>query len=139
MSDFLIIDDNKKNVDKKDVSNKKKRKSISFTDRINDFVLNLQKVKVREKAVFYRLLSIMTHSGMSLIKSVSSLQKQEKNPVFKKILWRLCEELKSGKNLSEWLELYETSFTEAEIIYRISRKKEKRHRLKECADVGPTF
>jgi hypothetical protein len=29
-------------------------------DKINDLLLNLQKVKTKEKAVFYRLLSTMT-------------------------------------------------------------------------------
>ena len=115
MADFLIIDENKKWVDNKNVHNKKQVEDKDFSDKINDLVLSLQKVKTKEKVIFYRLLSTMTNAGMSLVKSISVLEKQEKNPVFKKILWRFCEELKAWKNLSECLELYPSSFSEAEI------------------------
>jgi len=52
---------------------------------------------------------------MTLMKSILVLEKQEKNPVFKQILWRFGEELKEWKNLSECLEEYPASFSEAEI------------------------
>ena len=115
MADFLIIDENKKWVDNKNVHNKKPVEDKTFSDKINDLVLSLQKVKTKEKVIFYRLLSTMTNAWMSLVKSVSVLEKQEKNPVFKKILWRFSEELRAWKNLSECLELYSSSFSEAEI------------------------
>ena len=115
MADFLIIDENKKWVDNKNVHNKKPVEDKTFSDKIIDLVLSLQKVKTKEKVIFYRLLSTMTNAWMSLVKSVSVLEKQEKNPVFKKILWRFSEELRAWKNLSECLELYSSSFSEAEI------------------------
>ncbi len=57
----------------------------------------------------------MTNAWMWVLKSVSILEKQEKNPVFKKIMWRFCEELKEWKNLSECLMMYPSSFWEAEV------------------------
>jgi type IV pilus assembly protein PilC len=71
----------------------------------------------------------MTNAGMSVLKSMIVLEKQEKNQAFKYILWRFCQELKDGKNLSECLELYPASFAEAEIW--IVRSGEKTGKLNE--------
>ena len=86
-----------------------------FIDRLNDFILSFQNVKTKEKVIFYRLLSTMTNAWISLVKSVLVLERQEKNPVLKKILVRFWEELRSGSNLSDCLSLYSSSFSDAEI------------------------
>jgi type IV pilus assembly protein PilC len=54
--------------------------------RLNEFVAGFSKLKTKDKIVFYRLMSTMLNAGMSLVKSVMVLEKQEKNPLFKKIL-----------------------------------------------------
>ena len=116
MADFLILDDDKNLWDDNNVQNK--TSSIptgSFIDKLNDFVISLQIVKSKEKVIFYRILSTMTNVWMNLIKSDLVLEQQEKNPIFKNILWRFGEELREWKNLSECLELYPSSFSEAEI------------------------
>ena len=87
----------------------------SFIDKINYYLLSLQKVKTEDKVVFYRLLATMVNAWMSILRSIQVLEAQEKNPLMKQILWRFGEELKSWKNLSECLELYPSSFSEAEI------------------------
>ena len=115
MADFLILDDDKNIWNNKDVHNKNTSDSSSiFIDKLNDFVVSMQSIKTKEKVIFYRLLSTMTNAWMTLVKSILVLEKQEKNPVFKKILWRFGEELKEWNNLSECLELYPASFSEAE-------------------------
>jgi len=116
MADFLILDENKKPWVVKNVDNTNKSiKSVSFIDKLNNFVVDMQSVKTKEKVIFYRLLSTMTNAWMTVVKSILVLETQEKNPVFKKILWRFGEELKEWKNLSECLELFPTSFSEAEV------------------------
>jgi type II secretory pathway component PulF len=57
----------------------------------------------------------MTNAGMSVLKSILVLEKQEKNPALKVILSRFATELKDGKNLSDCLEMYPMSFAEAEV------------------------
>jgi type IV pilus assembly protein PilC len=116
MADFLILDDEKISWD----DNKAQEltpavKSGTIMERLNDLVVWLQSVKTKEKVIFYNLLSTMTNAWITLIKSIMVLEKQEKNPVFKKILWRFGEELREWKNLSECLALYPSSFTEAEM------------------------
>ncbi|MDP2090427.1 MAG: type II secretion system F family protein [Candidatus Gracilibacteria bacterium] len=116
MADFLIMDDDKNSGNDNNVHNDKSSiKTMSFIDQLNDFIVSLQSVKTKEKVVFYRLLSTMTNAGMTLIKAILVLEKQEKNTIFKAILLRFGDELKQGKNLSECLEMYPSSFSEAEI------------------------
>jgi len=54
--------------------------------KLNDFVASFGKIKTKEKIIFYRLMATMLNAGMSLIKGVNVLEKQEKNPKFKKML-----------------------------------------------------
>lgn len=116
MADFLILDDDKKTDSGNNVKNDNlKPKWADFMERINDLVMSFQTIKVSEKVIFYRLLSTMTNAWMWLVKSVIILEKQEKNPVFKKIMWRFCEELKEWKNLSDSMMWYPNNFWEAEI------------------------
>ncbi len=87
----------------------------NFIDKLNDLVASMQSVKVKEKLIFYRLLSTMTNAWMSLVKSIAVLKDQEKNPVLKKILEVFMKELKWWKTLSECLEMYPSTFSDAEI------------------------
>ena len=84
-------------------------------DKINDLVIAMQSVKVKEKLVFYRLLATMTNAWMSLVKSIAVLEEQEKNPVFKRIQGKFMEELRSWTTLSECMAMYPDSFWESEI------------------------
>jgi type II secretory pathway component PulF len=58
----------------------------SFMDKANDFLADLQNIKIKDKLIFYRLLATMTNAGMTLVKSIKVLEAQEKNPVLKRIL-----------------------------------------------------
>jgi type IV pilus assembly protein PilC len=120
MSDILILDEenqkSKKVVwDDQVISDEQKWKNKTLMDTINDYFVSLQSVKIKDKVIFYRLLATMINAGISLVKAVAILEKQEKNAVLKKILIRFKDELKEGKNFSECLEMYPASFDEAEI------------------------
>lgn len=78
MADFLIVDENKK----VDPSQQVGSDSRSTLQKIDDFLLSFQKIKIKEKAIFYRLLSTMTNAWMWVMKSVQVLANQEKNKVF---------------------------------------------------------
>jgi type II secretory pathway component PulF len=87
MADFLILDDDKNSLNDNNVQNGSgSLKKSSFIDKLNDIVESIQSVKTKEKVIFYNLLSTMTNAGITLIKSLVILEKQEKNPIFKKIL-----------------------------------------------------
>ncbi len=114
MKDFLILDEETKRNDS-DVNNNISINKGDLITRINDFLYSMQKIKTKEKVIFFRLLATMTNAWMWLVKSIWVLEKQEKNPMFKKILWRFREEISSGRSLSECLALYPNSFSDAEI------------------------
>jgi len=78
-------------------------------------LISLSSIKVKEKVIFFRLLSTMLNAWVWVVKSVWVLEKQEKSPALKKILQVFIVELKSWKNLSECLAMYPSSFTNAEI------------------------
>ncbi|USN57962.1 MAG: hypothetical protein H6767_06495 [Candidatus Peribacteria bacterium] len=91
MSDFIILDEEKKEAGSSGIGENvddgiRTIDTRTMMEKINDFLISFQKIKTPEKVVFYRLLSTMTNAGMSLLKSVQVLEKQEKSPILKKIL-----------------------------------------------------
>lgn len=112
MSDIFILDEeNKKNTWWKTL-----KIESSLLTKIDEFLLSKQSLTVKDKVIFFRLLSTMINAGITLSKWVSILEKQEKKQtILKNILIRFWKELKEGKGLSECLGLYPSSFSPAEV------------------------
>lgn len=111
--DILILSEESRDI--KDIKNKDDNYSVWLWEKLNNYFLSSQKLKLKSKLVFYRLLSTMINAWVTLIKSVTVLESQERDQVLKKILWRFSEELKSWKNLSDCLSLYPRNFSDSEI------------------------
>lgn len=112
MSDIFILDEEQK----KSSSNDRFKEQKSFMEKINEYLLSKQSLKVKDKVVFYRLLSTMINSWITLIKSVQILEKQEKEwTVLKNILKKFIVELKEWKWFSECLRQFPVSFSLAEV------------------------
>jgi type II secretory pathway component PulF len=47
-------------------------------DTINAYLIKNQGLKVKEKVIFFRLMATMINSGITLMKAVQILEKQEK-------------------------------------------------------------
>lgn len=133
MEDIIILGDEEINEAPSDVEILQKTNNIkparSFMEYLNDIFAGMQKIKVKEKIIFYRLMSTMLNAWMSIMKSVWVLEKQEKNPVFKKILAEMLVWLKEGRNLSECMEMYPWSFDDSEM--GVIRAGEKTGKLNE--------
>jgi len=66
------------------------------------FKINLwERVSARQIAVFTRQLSTLLGAGMPLVPSLSILIQQEKNPLLKKILAQIREQVNEGKSLTD--------------------------------------
>jgi type IV pilus assembly protein PilC len=120
MSDILILAEEKEKKQPKSMvdsilSTGEEVKKMSFLESINNYIVSLQKISIKDKVVFFRLLSTMINAWISLVKAVAILERQEKNLVLKKILAIFQVELKQGRNLSECFALFPASFSEAEI------------------------
>lgn len=112
MEDIIILQE--ESGKQREALNVKNSKSDYFS-AIKEFFESFSHIKTKQKILFYRLLATMLNAGMTLVKSVWVLEKQEKSPLLKKILWEIMTGLKEWKNLSECLEMYPSSFSEAEI------------------------
>ncbi|HLG25594.1 MAG TPA: type II secretion system F family protein, partial [Candidatus Gracilibacteria bacterium] len=89
---------------------------IDFYRKLNDFVVEHSKVNVKEKAVMFRLLSVMLNAGLPLIRSLNTLGVQsEKNPKLAKILFEMARSIEGGQSLSEAMSQYLEVYTDAEI------------------------
>ncbi len=75
----------------------KKESALSNALRINI----LERVSSGEVAIFTRQLSTLLGSGMPLVPSLSILMKQAQNPLLKKSLAQIREQVNEGKSLTE--------------------------------------
>ncbi len=71
----------------------------------------LSKVKLQEKILFARNLSTMINAGLSLTRSLSVMERQSKNPLLKKIIKGISENVTKGGALSDSLEKYPKVFS----------------------------
>lgn len=110
MSDIIILDNKDQNT-----RIVWKSKKSNFANKLNNILLSFQKIKITDKVVFYRLISVMLDSWMTIIRGITTLEKQEKNKYIKEMYKDFLINLREWKNLSECLENYPLSFWESEI------------------------
>lgn len=115
MSDLIILDNSDNTQDTINEQIEQKKQKINIYKILNDFVLSFQKMKVSEKAVFFRLTSVMLDSWVTIIKAIWILEKQEKNKFIKSMYNRFLYNLREGRTFSECLEEYPNVFSESEI------------------------
>lgn len=88
--------------------------SVGLLQRIEAWMLVRQKMKLKQKVVFFRLLATMANAGLPILKSLNILERQEKDPVSKAFFTKMIAGIKSGKNLSASLRDFDGNFTDAE-------------------------
>lgn len=107
MSDFIILDST---TDSESTNN---ARGFSM-ESLDAWIVSKQKIKLEQKVVFFRLLATMVNAGLSIIKAVDILEKQEKEIVLKRMYDNIITGIKSGKNLSQTLRGYGDNFSDAE-------------------------
>ena len=70
----------------------------------------LSKIKIIDKILFAKYLSLMLTSGVPLSQSIAELEEQSTSREFKKILRDLGDEIKKGKSIATGLKKYERDF-----------------------------
>lgn len=88
---------------------------FSITKKINDYLVSVQNIKIKDKLIFFRLLATMINAWVSVLKAFSILRKQEKNPVMIHILSKIEDMLREWQPLSYCLEAFPWSFSETDI------------------------
>lgn len=88
--------------------------TLGFLQQIETWMLLRQKMKLKQKVIFFRLLATMANAGLPILKSLNILERQEKDPVSKTFFAKMIAGIKSGKNLSATLRDFDGNFTDAE-------------------------
>lgn len=107
MSDFLILDT------KTEAQSTAAAKGFSM-DSFDAWLVSKQKIKLQQKVIFFRLLATMVNAGLSIMKAIGILEKQEKDPVLKRAYENIILGIRSGKNLSQTLREYGENFSDSE-------------------------
>jgi type IV pilus assembly protein PilC len=116
----LEQDDKKKNAAPKKISElkksaKKPEEKKNFMDSLNDYLAEHSKVKSKDKAVAFRLLSVMINAGLSIVKALKILAKQSESPKLKLVFEDIAQKVERGKSFSEALGDHSEIFLESEI------------------------
>ena len=84
--------------------------------KINNYFLAHSSVKVKDKATFFHLLSVMINAGIPMVMSLKSLVSQMSNsPRLKMVVKDLAERIEAGDSLSSSMMSYPKIFSEPEI------------------------
>lgn len=100
--DYFVVNIDEVKESKPLTLTKKGSKGFSFFNRI----------KVRDMVVFTRQFSTLISSGMSLLESLTVLEKQTPNPKFSNIIASIRADVESGHSLSESMEKFPNVFSE---------------------------
>src|SRR3989344_4979371 len=86
-------------------------KGKSINDRLAVVLGIFSKVSVAEQIILIKNLSGMLKAGLSLARALSVLQKQTKNPLLKKILSAISDDINAGSTLSSGMAKFPEVFS----------------------------
>ncbi|MBD3269932.1 type II secretion system F family protein [Candidatus Peregrinibacteria bacterium] len=85
-------------------------------NKLNDWIIEHNKVKIQDLATMFRLLAVMINAGIPLIKSLNTLALQmEKNPKLQKTLFDLAKSVENGQSLSSSMGDHTDIFSDAQV------------------------
>jgi len=84
--------------------------------KVNDKLVDLGKVKMQEKAVFFRLLAVMVDAGIPIIRALETLAEQnKKNKLFEKTIADMALKIEEGESLSGSMEKHPKVFDDSQV------------------------
>jgi type IV pilus assembly protein PilC len=78
---------------------------------VQGFLNGLQRVKLKEMAVFSRQFATMIDAGLSVVKCLDILQKQSRNPQLKEVIGQIKQDVAGGTSLTEALQRHPRVFS----------------------------
>ena len=85
----------------------------SFSSSLRSRGADKGKVKGQELAIFCRQLATLVNAGVNILDALSDVAQMVQNPYFSRVLLKVCEEVKGGKDLSAALLAYPKIFNNA--------------------------
>ena len=90
-------------------------KSDSLFTRVNDFLIDHSRVKVKEKSYFFHMLAVMVDAGIPVVHALKSFASRTKNERFSRVLSTVAYNSEHGFSLSDSMSRFPDVFTEVEI------------------------
>lgn len=87
----------------------------SLGEYIKKFLFAQWSINLRQKVVFFRILSTMVNASLTILKSLTALRKQEKDKNMLKFYDFMIEHIQSGTTMHESLGAYYGCFSDAEV------------------------
>ncbi|MBI5414619.1 type II secretion system F family protein [Candidatus Peregrinibacteria bacterium] len=84
-------------------------------ERLNEWVVNISPLNIKEKVSFFRLMATMINAGVSLMKSLAIMEEQTKDHKMKRICERLIQYVEMGQTLSQGVAAFPDVFSTSEI------------------------
>jgi type IV pilus assembly protein PilC len=88
------------------------KSGVKIMDKINDFLLKLSRVPLKDKLFFVQQLGVMLKAGISLSVALKTLTKQTSNKYFIKIISDVSDKVEKGSSFAESLAPYRKVFGE---------------------------
>lgn len=98
------------NFSSQDNNNTKEEVEVPLMDKINNFLLTLTPISLKEKLFFVQHLGLMLKSGISLARALKTLADQSENKHFKQVLLDVASRVEKGSSFAEALESYRKVF-----------------------------
>ncbi len=99
-----------------DIEDGQKEAEIESTlTYIKNFFISQGSITLRQKVVFFRILATMVNASLTILKSLSALKKQEKDPKMIKFYDFMITRIQSGTTMHEALDAYYGCFSNAEV------------------------
>jgi len=115
----LTIEEDSEGVVLDQISSKKIISSNFFKrwyDKVNNYMVSKSGVKVKEKANFYHLLSVMINAGIPMVKALKSLVSQmQDSPRMATVVTDMAKTIEEGESLSVSMLQFSDIFHEAEM------------------------
>jgi len=87
----------------------------SLGEYMKKFLFAQWSINLRQKVVFFRILSTMVNASLTILKSLTALRKQEKDKNMLKFYDFMIERIQSGTTMHESLGAYYGCFSDAEV------------------------
>ncbi len=99
----------------KKVRGKKPKKDLTgIFKSLNDLVINLTKVKLKDKVTFFQLLAVMINAGVPIIRSLYVLADQTKNLKLQRVIRDMAKKMEEGSSFSTAMAEHPKVFGESE-------------------------
>jgi type IV pilus assembly protein PilC len=91
------------------------QKEEGILSYIKNFLKPSANINLRQKVIFFRILATMVNASLTVLKSLSSLKKQEKDPNMIKFYTFMIDRIQWGLTMHESLGAYYGCFNDSEI------------------------